>query len=418
MELFEYQKQIVQEAIEKLKRSDWIYLALDMRTGKTIISLTIAKELGLKRILVIYPNKNVIKAFEDIGKELELDLTFSSNHPDTIKKHIGKDFDCIILDEAHNFKSFPKPSKRAKVLRELIKRCKKVKKLLLSGTPHPESYSDLYYQLWSIGEETHKTFYEFAEHYVNIKEKYVAGGVRIKDYSDCSKYYFESLKKNFIILSKEEAGITTKKNIIFEKVEMKNSEKVFEMIKKGIINIKDLVVIPIDSISKELQTIRQICGGVLYDSNKEYIIDYSKAKRIEELLKKYNKVLVFYYYQKERELLLKYFGDIFTEDLNEAKNSNKHLLLQLVSGREGITFPEADAIIYYSLDFSAVTYIQSQERATTFNKNQVDIVYLFSSVGFDETVYKTLKSKKKYTEKLYQSQRNSILKSKTNQIKI
>lgn len=411
IELYDYQQKAVQSAMERLSKHRWVYLAMDMRTGKTPVSLSIAKQLGCKNVLVIYPNKNVEKAFIQMAEKLGISITTSSNHPATIEKFIDTKYDCIIVDEAHNFKAYPKPSGRAKKLRELVSKCDNPYIILLSGTPYPEGYSDLYHQFWAVRKETHKNFYAFANEYVNVKEKRVAGGNVIKDYSDCSSRYYERLKEHFIVVSKTEAGISTKKNIITAVVEMPDSSRIACMIDKGILDIDDKQIV-IDSIAKEMQAIRQLCGGVIYDNNGDYLlIDTSKCRRVREIIDsgKYDKVLVFYYYQAEREMILREMGDIFTESIDEAKSTDKHLLLQMVSGREGITFAEADAIIYYSLDFSAVTYLQSQERATIRGKDKVDVIYLFSSVGFDELVFKQLQKKKRYTEALYRRDRAGLV---------
>ncbi len=47
-------------------------------------------------------------------------------------------FDLIVLDEAHSMGAFPKPSNRAKQVKEIIKKYNPYV-ILLSGTPTPES---------------------------------------------------------------------------------------------------------------------------------------------------------------------------------------------------------------------------------------------------------------------------------------
>lgn len=411
IELYDYQQKAVQSAMERLSKYKWVYLAMDMRTGKTPVSLSIAKQLGCSNVLVIYPNKNVEKAFIQMAKTLDVSIDTSSNHPATIEKFIGNKYDCIIIDEAHNFKAYPKPSGRAMKVRELVDKCDNPYIILLSGTPYPEGYSDLYHQLWSIKKETHKNFYVFAKEYVNVKEKRVAGGNLIKDYSDCSKEYYDRLKEYFIVVSRAEAGIQTTKNIVIEKVAMKESEHIASKIDGGILDVGGKQIV-IDSIVKELQLMRQLCGGVIYDNDGRYMfVDDSKVKRLREIIEsgKYRKVLVFYYYQAEREMIMRELNDIMIDSVELSRNSDKHLLLQMVSGREGVTFAEADAIIYYSLDFSAVTYLQSQERATIRGKEKVDVIYLFSSIGFDELVFKQLQKKKRYTETLYRRDRVALV---------
>ena len=56
-------------------------------------------------------------------------------------------WDLIILDEAHALGAFPKASKRAKAVRDLVRNRYVI---LLSGTPTPESYSQMYHQVYGI----------------------------------------------------------------------------------------------------------------------------------------------------------------------------------------------------------------------------------------------------------------------------
>lgn len=53
------------------------------------------------------------------------------------------DWDLIIIDEAHRLGGYPKPPKNLKD----IKKFKCDKHILLSGTPCPESWSQIYHQL-------------------------------------------------------------------------------------------------------------------------------------------------------------------------------------------------------------------------------------------------------------------------------
>ena len=59
-------------------------------------------------------------------------------------------YDVIICDEAHGMGAYPKPSLRAKLVKSLIKLNKDPYVILLSGTPTPESYSQMYHQVYAI----------------------------------------------------------------------------------------------------------------------------------------------------------------------------------------------------------------------------------------------------------------------------
>ena len=61
--------------------------------------------------------------------------------------------------------------------------------MLLSGTPTPEAYSQMYHQVYFIPNNPFRkygSFYKFAKDYVSVVQKKV-GGLYINDYSRGSK---------------------------------------------------------------------------------------------------------------------------------------------------------------------------------------------------------------------------------------
>lgn len=423
MQLYDYQRIAVEQAKEILQQHGIVYLAMGMRTGKTITSLSIANEMQCRNVLVLCSNKNVERAFaETIDKcGFQMNLDISTHHPITINKFSNQMYDCIIVDEAHNFKAYPQTNSRQKALRNIVLSNRKKGNnpyiILLSGTPTPESYSDLFHQLWSVGKETHKNFYLFAKEFVNVKEKRVNATQIIKDYSDCKQEYLQSLEHLFVVVSQENAGIKTQKNFIQYKTNNNITELISELISTKTLAINDTIIYA-DNNSREMQIIRQLCGGFVYKDDKTYIeVSTAKIKAIKELMNKYKKILIYYYYQAEREILLKHLQDKVTEDLDIAKNSDKHFIAQMTSMREGITFPECEAIIYYNIDFSAITFLQSQERASLHHKDKVDIIHLISSSfpskkalgkSFEQLVLEVLKHKKRFTDSHYERIKSDV----------
>ena len=422
VKLYEYQESAVTQAIEKINRYRVVYLAMGMRTGKTIVSLEACKRIGANKVLILCSNDNVQRAFEDSHRMMncKYSINISSHHHLTIEKYSNELYDCIIVDEAHNFKAFPKTNARQKALRNIVMNCRKKhlspRIILCSGTPCPESYSDLFHQLWSVGFETHKNFYSFANQYVNIKEKRISGGTIVKDYSDCREDYYNALKHIFVIVSQEQAGIFTNKRHKTIYCDMQINRYVSELIDNSSTLINGEIIAP-DNIVRELQLIRQLCGGFYYidNYNSSYrIVSLAKIEAIKRMMHVYKKMLIYYYYRAEREMLLNELRDKVTENLDESKNSDKHYIAQMTSMREGITFTECDAIVYYNIDFSAITYLQSQERASLQSKSEVDIVYLISDSFFEEKVLKILKKKKIMTSKIYESEIKKITNKKIN----
>jgi hypothetical protein len=71
--------------------------------------------------------------------------------------------------------------------------------------------------------------------------------------------------------------------------------------------------------------------------------------------------------------------------------------LQIVSGREGISLRQADALVYYNIDFSATSYWQSRDRMTTKDRTTSDVYWVFSRGGIEHAIYNAVKAKKNYT---------------------
>jgi hypothetical protein len=78
-------------------------------------------------------------------------------------------------------------------------------------------------------------------------------------------------------------------------------------------------------------------------------------------------------------------------------DTDKNIALQIVSGREGISLRQADALVYYNIDFSATSYWQSRDRMTTKYRTESDVYWIFSDGGIEKDIYKAVSKKKDYT---------------------
>ena len=93
------------------------------------------------------------------------------------------------------------------------------------------------------------------------------------------------------------------------------------------------------------------------------------------------------------------FGDSLCTELDDFNGSDKNIALQIVSGREGISLREADALVYYNIDFSATSYWQSRDRMTTKDRKKNDVYWVFAEGGIETRIYKAVINKKDYTLK-------------------
>jgi hypothetical protein len=132
------------------------------------------------------------------------------------------------------------------------------------------------------------------------------------------------------------------------------------------------------------------------------VIDTSKADFIRDHFDG-KKIGIFYKFKEELEVLKKVFGDNLTTDLNEFRETNKNIALQIVSGREGISLKEAECLVYYNIDFSATSYWQSKDRMTTKDRLKNNIYWVFAKGGIEYDIYKAVIKKKDYTVKHFKN---------------
>ena len=238
-----------------------------------------------------------------------------------------KTWDTIICDEAHSMGAFPKPSSRAQLVKEVIKR-HRPKVILLSGTPTPESYSQIYHQVYGIPTNPFKhfvNFYKFCAVYVDVKQKKV-NGMFVNDDSRGKETILDVMKPYTISYTQSEAGFTTEviEDILY--VDMKPST--YNMCKRL---QKDLViegkeeVILADTPVKLMMKLHQMYSGTIkFESGNSMIIDDSKAQFIKEQFEGC-KIGIFYKFKEEYNVLKQVFGDDLTTELSIFKDTNKNI---------------------------------------------------------------------------------------------
>ena len=143
MKLRQYQIELSELATKKLMQFNIVYLAMEVRTGKTLTALNVAKLINAKNVLFLTKKKAISSIQSDYNK-FGFDFNLTVINDESMHK-LTESFDLIIHDEHHRFGSFPKPSKGAKMFRDKFGH---LPMIFLSGTPHPESYSQIYHQFW------------------------------------------------------------------------------------------------------------------------------------------------------------------------------------------------------------------------------------------------------------------------------
>lgn len=300
----------------------------------------------------------------------------------------------------HNCGAFPKPSNRAKTIKKLFFGKDMI---LMSGTPSPESYSQLYHQFYISPYSpwnAYSNFYKWAKLYVNIKQKYLYGKT-INDYSTARKDLVMRDVLPFIVkMSQEDAGFTAfvKEEFRYIPMTLHQQDIYKEMDKEGIVSQYETIA---TNAADRINKLSQICGGTLITDNKELkFISQAKAYYILQNFPN-KKIAIFYKYKGELEILKMFFP---VTDSPELFNAADNLVFagQFQSIREGVDLRTADALVMYNIDFSATTYWQSRARLQNKERTKEAVIYwIFTENGIEDYVYEAVSKKKNFTSTYY-----------------
>jgi hypothetical protein len=373
---------------------------MEVRTGKTLTSLAICNELNVENVLFLTKKKAISSIEHDWEMMCPANFNLFIINYESMHKLPMIKWDAVICDEAHSMGAFAKPSKRARQVKDIMMVCQPYQ-ILLSGTPTPESYSQMYHQVYGNVNNpfrNFRNFYAFAKVHVNVKQKKINSNY-INDYSDGRRSILDAMKPFTISYSQKQAGfkVVTKENVLKVQMNPYTYKLAARLSKQLVVEGRDEVILA-DTPVKLMTKLHQIySGSVKFESGNSMVLDLSKALFIKDRFKD-QKIGIFYKFKEELNALKEVFGEDLVTDLSSFDDSEgKVIALQIVSGREGISLRKADALIYYNIDFSATSYWQSRDRMTTKERMHNKIYWIFSAGGIEEKIYKVVIGKKDYT---------------------
>ena len=355
MKLTDYQIQGAKDGLAILKKHNIVYLAWEVRLGKTATVLTIAK--NFQNVLFVTKLKaisSIVSDFQKLGYTYDLEMI----NYESIHKVKRTDYDLIILDEAHRLGGYPKKPKSLVQLKKL--KCDY--HILLSGTPCPESWSQIYHQL-DVSKYSPfancKSFYHWfrKNNILKIKEPKATGypsndyslspinlqkQIEAQDYPEPLKkeiekllYDYQKTNEDWIInkvkpymltKTQQEAGFksTITDKILTVKMKPITYQIANRLLKDNIVEGKSGVILA-DTGVKLQQKLHQIYSGtVKLEDGSSIILDTTKAEYIKEKFKG-KTIGIFYKYKEEYNLIKEVFGDEITNDIQEHKENKMRL---------------------------------------------------------------------------------------------
>lgn len=305
-----------------------------------------------------------------------------------------KDF-TIMLDESSMIKN--EKSERAKFILKM--KAKNV--ILLSGTPTGGKYEQLWSQCKLLGWKISKRLYwqEF------IKSVLLdVGGFKIKKVVGYKNV--DRLKRKL----HEYGAIFMKTDEVFElpqqidqEIKIKNTKEYKKFKKDRVIVVDNTELVGDTSLTKMLY-LRQLASQ--YNSHK-----IAALKDIFESTE--DRVIVFYNFNKELEILEKLADklekpiSIVNGDIKDLENFNQYensiTLVQYQAGAMGLNLQLSNKIIYFSLPLQSELFEQSKKRIHRIGQGRTCFYwYLITENSIEEQIYKTLKERRDYTNKLFE----------------
>lgn len=410
--LTDYQISIAQNGAEILGKHKILMLLMEMRTRKTTTTYAILDLCKFKSVLFLTKKKAIPSIISDYffaphDYELKV-INYESIHK------LDPNFtpDCIVLDESHCLGAFPKRVNKVNEVKNIVGD-KPV--IFLTATPTPESYSQIFHQLYVSKYSPfakYSNFYRWAADHVIAKKKFI-GSMQVNDYSKAKVNIIQSAIRPFCIsLTQQEAGfeaiaedrivtVPVPQNVKYIREELEMHEVCYYLDK----------VVSTNGPADLMQKMSQLAGGTLiFDNDTDgTILSDFKIQYIKDNFKG-KKIAILYKYKAERRLLLNSFPNVTEspEDFQNSLDPDLVFIGQFVSTREGVNLASADYLVMYNIDHSATTYFQSRARIQTLTRTKPAIVFwLFTAGGIEHKIYKMVSKKKNFTASHYKKISNS-----------
>lgn len=401
-----------------------VYLRFWMRKGKTWSGITIASEYFKNNptgVVLFVTEKGAIpdinvqyheyRSAEYISHLPKNEYRFNIINYESLHK-INYTPDLIIIDECHRLSKFPKPAKAAEQLKKI---CFNKPVIFMSATPTPESFSQLFNQLWVSSFSPlarYHNFYRFADAFVNKQIKEYKG-LPSTDYSDCNIKKLEPYIKHLFVTVREDEGTALLKvqhKTLYVDMSLKAID-IFNRLKNKKVYIDEQGrMATCNSGAEKRNKMLQICSGTLlfnetvagkYKGDGE-IIDTTKADFIRTFF--FGKKIAIIFCYKAEERMLKMFFPNWTESDQEFNASNDKVFIKhIISCKTGTNLSTADAVIAITPFDSAEQFIQGSARMQHVKRTKPpEFYWIMSKHGIEnEVLNNASNNKNEYTRYHY-----------------
>jgi SNF2 family DNA or RNA helicase len=316
-----------------------------------------------------------------------------------------KGFDYLIIDESSRFKD---PStKRFKAIKKVVKMFKR--KLILTGTPTPQGYADLWGQIaiLDLGERLGKSLTSFREKYMHVTDRNRHTGVVYKwGINEGADTSIQNLISDICFSLRAADYLELPKlTKLYHSIALDKDVKAkYNELKKNMVAEIGTEEITAPTAATLTNKLLQFTSGAIYtESGDAVTIHDTKLEFLESLLEESNApTLLFYHFKHSLQRIQERFPEAvgLQDDNIQAWRDGKIKLLVAhpQSGGIGLNLQcnngDLAQCIWYDLPYSSENYIQANARVYRQGQTKPVIIHHLSAENsIDEQVVKVLEGK-------------------------
>lgn len=310
-------------------------------------------------------------------------------------------FDMVVIDELSSFKS--SSAQRFRKLRKHIVKADRV--VGLTGTPASNGYLDLWAEMFLLdrGERLGKTVTGYRNVFFQNMSRDPSYGIFVLRKG--AKAAIDRKLSDLCLSMKAEDYIKMPEKVMNEvPIILSKSEMAAyrQMESQMFLDLEDGGSVESFSAAALMGKLLQLANGFVYDESKTaHSIHEKKIEALKELLDCNENVLVFYYFQEDRDRLLKAFPDArildMAADISDWNAGKIRLLLaHPASVGHGLNIQEGGHIIvWYGPIWSLELYQQANARLYRQGQKHSTVIihHLIAQGTVDEQVMKALSAK-------------------------
>ena len=436
-DLHQYQLRAAQFIKDNPKCALWV----DMGLGKTVSTLTALVDLivtkAVKKVLIIAPlrvaqhtwpaeieNWSHLKSLrysviaghgaskreEAAHSSAQIHIINRENVP-WLVENLGPEwhYDCVIVDESSSFKNHS--SKRWKALRQVVKKGKIKRMVQLTGTPTPNTLTELWPQIFLLDE---------GERLGHTRARFLGAFCQQVGHPQWSQYEVrpdmkEPLQRRVsdLVLRLASKDYLELPDRVDSDVVVKlpsKAKKAYEQMEKDFLIQFDEGEILAANAAVKINKMLQICSGSVYNETSYEVLHDAKIEALKEIVESANEpVLIAYHYKADAERICKAIkhAKVLGKNTDLIDQWNRKeipvMLAHPASAGHGLNLQKGGSlIVWFGLTWSLELYQQFNARLHRQGQDKpVRVVHLLADAGADHLVKRVLSDK--------DNQQNSLL---------